>query len=151
MALAEFNFGTLKYDWDDPRLSDFRDNLDLVNGIAARSDGFIWTLPAEDMDATQNDPEGPLAERPNTASTLSVWQDAKTLWSFVNTTLHARFLNRANEWFQDGDSGHLVVWRCAADHQPNVAEAMGKWRQLQSDGPSDNVFGGVQLRALSKR
>ncbi len=150
MALAEFNFGTLKYDWDDPRLSGFRDNLDLVNGIAARSDGFIWTLPADDMDATQSDPNGPLSDRPNTASTLSVWQDATTLWSFVNTTLHARFLKRAHEWFQEGDSGHLVVWRCAVDHQPTVAEAMEKWRALQSDGPSADVFGGAELKALSQ-
>lgn len=41
MPLAEFNFGTLKYAWDDPRLRDFQDNLDRVNGLAERASGFV--------------------------------------------------------------------------------------------------------------
>ncbi len=35
MHLAEFNIGMLKYDWGDPRLADFADNLDLFHDIGA--------------------------------------------------------------------------------------------------------------------
>jgi len=47
MHLAEFNIGTLRYDWDDPRAADFADNLDRVNAVAQRSKGFVWQLPEE--------------------------------------------------------------------------------------------------------
>jgi len=145
MAIAEFNFGTLKYPWGDARLADFQDNLDLVNGIAQRSDGFIWMLPEEDMDAAQSDPAGPLADRPNTASTLSVWESEAQLYAFVHKTLHARFLARGADWFVPGDAGHLVIWECAADHRPSVAEAMAHWRNLQENGAGADVFDGAEL------
>jgi len=150
MPLAEFNFGTLKYPWDDPRLADFQDNLDRVNALGQRSPGFIWMLDGDDMEATQEDGQGPLADRPNTASTLSVWQDAASLWQFVDKTLHARFMARAGEWFVQGDSGHLVVWRVDAGHQPTVAEGMAQWKLLLADGPTADRFGGTQLRQLAK-
>lgn len=148
MALAEFNFGTLKYPWDDPRISDFRDNLDRVNAIAHRSGGFIWMLPEADMDAAQTDPNGPLADRPNTAATLSVWTDAPSLWSFVHKTLHSRFLERGAEWFKEDDRSHVVVWKCAMDHRPTIDEAMAHWTRLQSDGESETVFGAAGLSRL---
>ena len=146
MPLAEFNFGTLRYPWDDPRLADFQDNLDRVNGLAQRSPGFVWMLDEDAMDATQNDPTGPLADRPNTASTLSVWDDAASLWHFVEKTLHGRFKARAGEWFEPGDSGHLVVWEVAPGHRPDVAEGMAQWRALQAEGASDRRFGATGLR-----
>jgi len=125
MAIAEFNFGTLKYPWGDARLADFQDNLDRVNTIAQRSDGFIWMLPEEAMEAAQSDPHGPLADRPNTASTLSIWQSEAQLYQFVHKTLHARFLARGQEWYV----------------------------QLQANGPTAEVFGGKELakRALAEK
>lgn len=148
MPLAEFNFGTLKYAWDDPRLADFQNNLDRVNAIATRSPGFIWMLDEEGMDAVQNDPNGPLKDRPNTASTLSVWEDAYSLWTFVEKTLHARFLARGAEWFKADDRSHLVIWPVAHGHLPTVEDAMEKWHQLQAKGDSDSAFGGAWLRRL---
>lgn len=59
MPLAEFNFGTLKYAWDDPRLRDFQDNLDRVNGLAERASGFVWMLPSDAMSTAQDDPDDP--------------------------------------------------------------------------------------------
>ncbi len=146
MPLAEFNFGTLRYPWGDPRLKDFQDNLDRVNGLAQRSDGFVWMLDEDGMDAVQNDPEGPLSARPNTASTLSVWRDAKCLWQFVENTLHGRFMKRGAEWFKADDRGHLVIWEVADGHRPTVTEGMAQWRVLQAEGESAHLFGGRGLR-----
>lgn len=146
MPLAEFNFGTLKYPWDDPRLKDFQDNLDRVNAIAQRSEGFIWMLDEDAMDAAQNDAEGPLKDRPNTASTLSIWRDAQSLWQFVDKTLHRHFMERGAEWFKADDRSHLVIWEVAADHRPGVAEAMTKWQHLQETGETQHIFGAAGLR-----
>jgi len=56
--LAEFNLGVLKYDWDDPRVADFANNLTLVNDIAQRSPGYVWHLPGDEMEAAQLDTFG---------------------------------------------------------------------------------------------
>lgn len=44
MHLAELNIGTLHYPQDDPRVAEFMNNLDLVNGLAERAPGFVWRL-----------------------------------------------------------------------------------------------------------
>ena len=75
MQLAEFNIGILKYDWEDPRVADFRDNLDAVFALAARSPGYVWHMGEDEMEAAQLDASGPLGGNPRTASTLSVWED----------------------------------------------------------------------------
>ncbi len=49
MHLAEYNFGTLRHRWDDPRSAAFVAGLDLVNGIAAASPGFVWRETEDDL------------------------------------------------------------------------------------------------------
>lgn len=148
--LAEFNFGTLKYPWDDPRLADFQNGLDRVNGIGARSAGFVWRSSDDTMDAVQQDQNGPLAHRPNTASTLSVWESPASLWQFVEKTLHARFMARSAEWFVAGDSGHFVGWWVPIGYFPTVAEGMAQWEHLQSHGPTQTAFDAATLARLAQ-
>lgn len=141
MHLAEFNFGTLRYPWGDPRLAGFENALDQVNVIAARSPGFVWRMPDAAMEAAQEDPTGPLADRPNTASTLSVWQGAAPLYQFVTKTLHAKIMAGRTAWFVPGDSGFLVCWWVPEGHRPDVAEGMVRWRMVQNAGDSQEAFG----------
>ncbi len=141
MHLAEFNIGTLKYDWDDPRVADFADNLDLVNGIAQRSPGFVWQLPEDDMEAAQQDPGGPLGGNPRTASTLSVWKDLESLESFVWNTVHKRFYDRRSEWYDPQPGPRLVMWWVAEAHHPTIAEAKRRLDHLAEHGDSDYAFG----------
>ena len=42
--LAQLNIGRFRYPTDDLRMADFMNNLDLVNGLAERSKGFVWRL-----------------------------------------------------------------------------------------------------------
>ena len=50
--LAQLNIGRLRYPTDDPRMADFMNNLDLVNGLAERSRGFVWRLRDGSNNAT---------------------------------------------------------------------------------------------------
>ncbi|PJI92266.1 uncharacterized protein DUF3291 [Yoonia maricola] len=147
--LAEFNFGTLRYPWGDPRIVGFEDAVDQVNAIGARSPGFVWRMPDDEMEFAQEDPAGSLYDRPNTASTLSVWEDAGALYRFVTKTLHARIMKGAPDWFVPGDSGHLVCWRVPQGHRPDVAEGLARWHVLQRQGESENIFGANMLRRLA--
>ena len=40
--LAQVNVARLKYPIDDPRIAGFVNNIDIVNSVSDRSDGFIW-------------------------------------------------------------------------------------------------------------
>ena len=142
MHLAEFNIGVLRYDWDDPRVADFRDNLDRVYAIAARSPGYVWHLDPDAMDAEQLDPEGVLGANPRTASTLSVWESPETLWAFTFETVHKQFYDRRAEWYDPQDQPtRLVMWWIAAGHKPTIAEAKARLDHLDAHDDSDHAFG----------
>ncbi|MEL6451078.1 MAG: DUF3291 domain-containing protein [Pseudomonadota bacterium] len=147
MHLAEFNIGTLKYDWEDPRVADFRDNLDRVYDIARRSPGYIWHMENEDMEAAQLEAGGPLGANPRTASTLSVWRDVDSFRQFVFHTVHKQFYDRKAEWYDAAAQGtRLVMWWVAPGHIPTVTEAVARLRHLDQHGPSDHAFGWDHLQ-----
>lgn len=139
--LAEFNIGTLLYDWDDPRVADFANNLDRVFAVAERSDGYVWHLNGPEMEAAQCDPQGPLGGNPRTASTLSVWRDLPSFEHFVWNTVHKRFYDRRAEWYGPGQGLRLVMWWVPEGHIPTIQEAAAKLRYLADNGDSDAAFG----------
>ncbi|WP_226780554.1 DUF3291 domain-containing protein [Oceaniglobus trochenteri] len=144
--IAEFNVGILSHDWDDPRVADFVNGLDLVNRVAARSPGFVWRLGDDDMEAAQNDVAGVLGGNPRTASTLSVWRDVPSLEHFVWNTVHKRFYDRRHEWYDMGAVLRLVMWWVPEGHRPTIAEAKARFDLLDRDGPSDRAFGWSWLK-----
>ena len=143
--LAAFNIGILKYDWDDPRVADFLNNLDRVYALAARSPGYVWHMAPEAMEAAQLDPRGSLGANPRTASTLSVWKDASSLVSFAFGTIHKRFYDRKNEWYDDAEQAwdglRLVMWWVPQHHRPRISEAVERLTHLMDHGDSDHAFG----------
>lgn len=144
LHLAQFNIGTLRYDWDDPRVADFQTNLDRVFAIAERADGYIWHLKGAEMEAAQLDATGPLGGDPRTASTLSVWRDLAALEHFVWNTVHKRFYDRRAEWYgpQTAWGGvRLVMWWVPQGYIPTIPEAAARLTQVARDGDSDTAFG----------
>jgi len=148
--LAELNFGTLRYDWGDPRIADFQTALSKVGAIAERCPGFIWQMDEDAMDAAQQDPSGPFGANPRTASTLSVWADPESLWAFVERSVHGRYLRRAAEWFEPEDRGHLVLWWVEKGHRPTLAEGMNRYALLRAQGASEQAFDFAWLRSTGQ-
>jgi hypothetical protein len=139
--LAELNLGILKYDWDDPRVQGFVDGLDLVNRVAQRSEGFVWMLPEEEMHFEQTDTAGNMGANPRLASTLSVWESVGKLEHFVWNTVHKQFYDRKAEWYDTSVSLRFAMWWVPIGHRPNMAEAMARFRHLETEGPGDHAFG----------
>jgi len=144
MQLAELNIGRLIADTDDPRVADFMNNLDRINGLGKRMPGFVWMMEGaagEGNTATKLDDTGRLV--PN----LTVWEDFPTLENFVFNTLHKKFMERKAEWFEVLDSMHFVMWWVPDGHRPTMDEAMVKLAHLEEHGEGPEAFGWTYLRA----
>jgi hypothetical protein len=141
MHLAQLNIGRFKYPADDPRMADFMDNLDRVNAVAERSDGFIWRLQDDSGNATGIRPF-PDADM---AVNLSIWRDAESLEHYVWNTVHKQFYRRRAEWFDLMGSQHLVMWWVEEGHRPSTEEAKARLDHLDAHGESDFAFGWVHL------
>jgi hypothetical protein len=141
--LVQLNIGRLRYPTDDPRMADFMNNLDLVNGLAERSAGFVWRLKDESNNATNIRP----FDDPQMAVNLSVWESVEALERFVYQTIHKRFYGRREEWFDKMEGPHFVMWWVPAGHRPTVTEAKERLAHLAAHGPSDHAFGWENVAA----
>lgn len=141
MNLAQLNIGRFRYPTDDPRMADFMNNLDRVNAIAERSDGFVWRLKDDSGNATNFRP----FPDPDMAVNLSVWRDAESLEHYVWNTVHKQFYRRRAEWFELMGTHHFVMWWVDEGHRPSIEEAKTRLDHLQAHGDSDFAFGWSHL------
>ncbi|MBO6813343.1 MAG: DUF3291 domain-containing protein [Rhizobiaceae bacterium] len=137
MHLAELNIARPRYDLDDPRIADFVDNLDRINGLAERSPGFVWRLVGEGDNAT----DITLPNEPDAIVNLSVWESADHLERFVWNTVHKKFYQRRAEWFPVMEKPHFVMWHVEEGHHPDVSEAAVRLAHLREHGSSEFAFG----------
>lgn len=141
MNLAQINIARLKYPFEDPRVAGFADNLDRINALADRSEGFVWRLQDDGGNAigVQADAD------PAVVVNLSVWQDAESLERFVWNTVHNQFYRRRAEWFSAMAEQHLAMWWVDEGHAPGVEEGMARLEHLRANGDSDFAFGWSHL------
>ena len=141
--LAQLNIGRLRYPLDDPRMADFVDNLDRVNGIADRSEGFVWRLKDDSGNATSIR----AFDDAQIIVNVSVWESVEALERYVWQTVHKRFYGRRHEWFEQFEGPYFVMWWVPNGHRPTVAEALARLDHLKVKGPSDHAFGWESLPA----
>ncbi len=139
--IAQLNVGRFLYPTDDPRMSGFMSNLDRVNAIAERSEGFVWRLKDESNNATAIRPD----DDPTMAVNLSVWESVEALERFVWATAHKQFYNRKGHWFEPMSTPHLVMWTVPSGHLPSLAEARARLDHLARHGDSEFAFGWSHL------
>lgn len=141
MHLAELNIGRFRYRVYDPRLAGFMDNLDRVNAVAERSDGFVWRWRNDNGNAAGIRP----FPDPKMAVNLSVWRDAESLERYVWNTVHKQFYGKRAEWFELMQAHHFVMWWVEEGHLPTPEEAKIRLDYLQENGDSDFAFGWSHL------
>jgi hypothetical protein len=114
--LANINIARFRYEPDDPRLADFVNNLELINGLGERAEGFVWRL----KDDTGNAMAIHAYDDPRIIVNLSVWASIEALQLFAYRTEHVQFFRRRLEWFEP---------HSGAQHKA----------QLRTPSPSNNV------------
>jgi hypothetical protein len=137
MNLAQLNVARLKFPFEDPRVADFAGNLDRINALAERSDGFVWRLKDDGGNAIDIRAEAD----PMIIVNMSVWRDPESLEHFVWNTVHKQFYRRRGEWFSAMKDQHLVMWWVQDGHAPTVEEGMERLEHLRANGDSDFAFG----------
>ena len=134
--IAQLNIGRFRYPTDNPRMTTFMTNLDRINALAERSEGFVWRLKDDSNNATAIR----AASDPTMAVNLSVWESVEALERFVWATVHKQFYNRKGDWFEKLGSPHFVMWPIPARHIPDLEEAMARLDHLIRNGDSDFAF-----------
>lgn len=138
--LAEFNIARIRFPLDDPRMAEFVDNVNRVNALAEKIDGFVWRLQDESGHAMNMTVYDDPAILPN----LTVWQSVEALERFVFKTVHGRFFDRREQWFAQPDPT-LVMWWVPVGHRPALDEGVARLDHLKSRGPSEFAFGWESL------
>ncbi len=147
--LAELNVGRLVADVDDPRVTEFMENLDRINGLGKRMPGFVWMMEGSGEPGTGNT-DSKIDGDPRYVSNLTVWESAHTLEKFVWGTIHKQFYERRQEWFEVLGAMHFVMWWVPEGHRPTLDEALARLEHLKSHGDSDHAFGWSWLKDAEK-
>ena len=145
MHLAELNIGKFKYPTSYARMSGFMNNLDRINALAERSEGFVWRLKA---DGSNNATD--LRVGDDYAVNMSVWTDAKSLENYVFKTVHAQIYKRKAEFFEAMEKPHVVFWNVIEGHTPTLSEAMDKLEDYEKYGPSERAFGWAEVMDIER-
>lgn len=145
MHLAELNIGRLVADTDDPRVAEFMENLDRINGMGKRMPGFVWMMEGSGAPGTGNT-EAKIDGDPRFVSNLTVWETVESLETFVWGTVHRQFYERRKEWFEVLGEMHFVMWWVAQGHRPTLDEALARLETRKRVGDSDAAFGWDWLR-----
>lgn len=143
--LAELNIGRLLAPTDDPRVADFMDNLDRINGLGKRMPGFVWMMEGSGEPGTGNT-EAKIDGDPQFVSNLTVWETAAQLEKFVWGTVHKQFYERRAEWFEVLGKMHFVMWWVPEGHKPSLEDALERLEHLKENGDSDHAFGWSYLK-----
>jgi Domain of unknown function (DUF3291) len=128
MHLAELNIGKFKYPTSDARMAGFMDNLDRVNALVDRAEGFVWRLKS---DGSNNATDLRFGDE-EYAVNLSVWTSPQALENYVFKTVH------------------MVFWWVPEGHIPPLSEAIDKLEYYQKNGPSEHAFGWAEVMDVER-
>ena len=136
MAVAQMNWGRLKYSLQDKRMAEFAASLNEVYALAENHIGFIWRISDNQSELELSN----LGFNKLISSTLSVWKDLESLKDYTYNSLHGVYLKKSSNWFQKVEGPQLVVWNVKNDDEPTFKEAFERLEYFREKGPTDNAY-----------
>jgi len=134
--LAQINIAKMLAPIDSPVMADFVANLDGINTLAEKSQGFIWRLKDESNNATAIK----IFDDDFLIVNMSVWKNREALFQFVYQSNHVQILKRRKEWFEKMPEMHMAQWYIPAGHLPTVTEAIERLNYLRNHGETPFSF-----------
>lgn len=123
---------------DDPKVKDFMDGIDRVNGAGKRMPGFVWMMEGSGAPGNTG---AKVNDDPRYISNLTVWENLKALETFVWGPVHKHYYDRKAEWFEISGQAQFVMWHVPVGHHPTLEEGLDRLSHLNKNGPSDYAFG----------
>ena len=136
MAIAQMNWGRLKFSLKDKRMAEFADSLNEVYSLAENHPGFIWRMSDKQSESQLAD----LGFDKFISSTVSVWKDINSLKDYTYNSLHGVYLKRSSEWFKKIDGPQLVIWNTDNDAKPTFKESFNRLEYLKNNGSTDYAY-----------
>ena len=137
MAIAQMNWGQMRYPLDDHRMKEFADHLDEIYCLAENTPGFIWRIDGEELATELID----LGYNEKMSTTVSVWQTIQDLHKYTYESAHGKYLDRTREWYEKVEGPQLVIWDVEHDERPSFREAQHRLDHLKEHGSSDYAYG----------
>ncbi|MFD0861247.1 DUF3291 domain-containing protein [Sungkyunkwania multivorans] len=136
MNLAQLNIARMLAPIDSLVMKDFVDNLDRINALADKSDGFVWRLKGESENATAIR----VFEDDFLIINMSVWKDRNALFEYVYASDHVEVFRRKKEWFSNMKEMHMALWFVEEGHVPSPEEAKKRLKYLRQHGETPYAF-----------
>jgi hypothetical protein len=158
MARVAFTtFAILKKPYGDPEVQEFDDLTPGAFQEAEGSPGFIARAKEDESQSHLSNFErewgawgkfevprfyagGRTTETDSRASTLSLWTDLDSVWSFVYNGLHRSVLQRRHEWFLKPQWPTYAAWWAPDDAIPTWHDACRALELLHDYGASPAAF-----------
>ncbi len=134
--LAQVNIARMLAPLDDPVMTDFVNNLDRINAVAERSEGFVWRL----VDDANNATSLRIIDDEYLIVNMSVWESMDHLFSFTYQSDHLEIFKRKKEWFSRIAKAHLACWWVAENYKPTIRDAEQRLEYLDVHGETPLAF-----------
>lgn len=155
--VAFTTFAILKKPYGNPEVQEFDDRTPPTFEEAENSPGFIARAKEEPgqnhltnflrgwgdwgtFDVPRFYTGGRTNESDSRASTLSLWTDLDSVFSFVYSGIHRSTLRKRHEWFLKPEWPSYAAWWVADDAVPTWTDACRGLEHLHDHGPSPTAF-----------
>ena len=144
--LAIYNFNNFRLPSEHPSNEGFHARNDLNFAAAEGTNGFIARSgyegdPGPESWGEQVFPRFYIENGDGTApSTLSLWQDLPSLFTFVYADIHLEAMKYARLWFDRHAWPPYVLWWVEDGHIPAWAEGVERLEYLHDNGVSSHAF-----------
>lgn len=134
--IAQINVARALAPMNDPLMADFVAQLDEINALAERSEGFVWRLQDEAGNATSIK----VYEDNFIIINMSVWESIDALYQYTYYSAHVNVFRQRKAWFEKFGRPHMALWWIPAEELPTALDGRERLEHLQTHGPSPYAF-----------
>ena len=134
--IAQFNIAHMRAPLDDPVMAGFVEQLDYINSVADRAEGFVWRMQTDEGDSTAIRAYG---DEPIIVN-MSVWTSLEALHDYVYRSDHLGPMRQRKEWFVRSEGPSLVLWWIPEGTVPQVTDGKARLEHLAARGPAPMAF-----------
>lgn len=133
--LAQVNIAKRLAPMDDPVMQDFINNVERINTIADKAEGFIWRMQDEDKELAVE-----IFQDDALLINISVWKNLESLFDYTYKSGHIEVFKRKKEWFRKMKMVHMAFWYVPEGYVPTFKDAKNRLDYLNKYGDTPYAF-----------